>query len=325
MEFKRPYGLLAWDCRLGATGRFVILELDKNSAGAVTRLAVDFEQRCEGGPPLAGEVRFNSTIPFSSLANGRTNSHDFNGDSHPDLVWSNAATGATYVWHMDGPVLLADAFVTQIDPSWQIQGIADFNGDGHSDLVWRNTASGATYVWHMDGTSFVSDAFLFSLPPEWQIQGIADLNNDGRPDFLMRSSTSGVGFLWFFNDSTPVGDQFLFSIDPQWKVEAMGPTSFGIPYLLFRNMSTGLAFAWSTIGGNGTPVSLWQSVGPIFTIDPAWEIVQWSDWDADGYADFVFRNRDSGVVFVWYFPSLTLGGSDYITQIDPSWTIVPHP
>jgi len=41
--------------------------------------------------------------------------------------------------------------------------------------------------------------------------------------------------------------------------------------------------------------------------------------------DLVFRNANSGVVFVWYVTAAdALGGSDSLFQVDPSWTIVPY-
>ena len=38
----------------------------------------------------------------------------------------------------------------------------------------------------------------------------------------------------------------------------------------------------------------------------------------------LFRNPSTGLVFVWYLDGVVLGASDYITQIDPSWEIVPR-
>ncbi len=249
---------------------------------------------------------------------------DFNADGKPDMIWSNTANGATYVWYMNGPVLISDAFIASIDPSWKIQGVADFNGDGKPDLVWRNTANGSTYVWYMNGPNFLSDAFVFSLPPEWVIQGVADFNGDGKPDFLMRNTNTGVAFVWFFNDNVAIGDQFLFGIDPSWKVEQVGDLNAdGQPDLLFRNTGSGLAFAWNTQWSAGS-LSLAGSSAPIFSIDPVWEVVQLADWNGDGKPDLLFRNRNTGVVFVWYMTGTTLGGSDFIIQIDPSWEIVPR-
>lgn len=49
-------------CNL-AKGWFKVLEYRRNSAGQLTRLAIDFVQNCEvNGPPLYGAVRYNSPI-----------------------------------------------------------------------------------------------------------------------------------------------------------------------------------------------------------------------------------------------------------------------
>ncbi len=52
-----------------AFGRFIVRELSKTAAGTIDSLAIDFEHHCEQitKPPLFGEVRINSAIPFSSL------------------------------------------------------------------------------------------------------------------------------------------------------------------------------------------------------------------------------------------------------------------
>ena len=252
------------------------------------------------------------------------NAADFNADGKADILWRNTVNGATYVWYMNGTAFVSDAFIGGVDPAWKIEGVADFNGDGQKDLVWRNSTSGEAVLWYMSGAAFVSSVPLFSLPPQWLIQGVADFNGDGKPDFLIRNATSGLAFAWFFNDATPIGDQYLFSIDPQWKVEAVGDLNAdGQPDLFFRNMGSGLGFTWFTQYSAGT-LSLAGSSAPMFAIDPAWEVAELADWNGDAQPDLLFRNRNSGVVFVWYLNGTTLAGSDYVTQIDPSWEIVPR-
>lgn len=45
-------------------GRFLVSHLALAPDGTVQRLAIDFEQHCEGGPAaLFGSVRFNSDVP----------------------------------------------------------------------------------------------------------------------------------------------------------------------------------------------------------------------------------------------------------------------
>jgi hypothetical protein len=284
---------------------------------------------CTIAADLAGDTTRYLDAPrvtqgFQVAALPNVASTDFNHDGKPDLVWSNTTNGATYIWRMNGLAVESDQFVALIDPSWKVQGIADFNGDGHPDLVWRNTETGNCYVWYLAEGVLESDAFVFSLPPEWVIQGVADFNADGKPDFLMRNTVSGNAFAWFFNDATAIGDQFLFGIDPSWKVEAVGDIDLdGQPDLLFRNTVSGLAFPWNT-AWSGSALTLDTAGAMIFSIDPAWEVAQLADWNADGKPDLLFRNKDSGLVFVWYLDGLALAGSDFVISIDPSWEIVPR-
>ena len=46
------------------TGRFDVLEIVRDASGAVTQLAVNWEQHCEGEvPALFGQIRYNSDVP----------------------------------------------------------------------------------------------------------------------------------------------------------------------------------------------------------------------------------------------------------------------
>ena len=97
----------------------------------------------------------------------------------------------------------------------------------------------------------------------------------------------------------------------------------GQPDLMFRNLSSGLGFVWNTTYSAGN-LSLGTSAPASFGIDPVWEIAQWADYNSDGKPDLVFRNRDTGLVFVWYMDGTTLTTSDFVTQIDSPWIIVPR-
>ena len=49
---------------ISVTGRFGLLEIVRDANGAITQLAVNFEQHCEGAvPALFGQIRFNSDAP----------------------------------------------------------------------------------------------------------------------------------------------------------------------------------------------------------------------------------------------------------------------
>ncbi len=59
----------------GIGGRFVVLEAAYDRAGQIERFAADFAQRCDGGRPLIGSVRFNSDVPV----------RDYDGDGAIDI------------------------------------------------------------------------------------------------------------------------------------------------------------------------------------------------------------------------------------------------
>jgi hypothetical protein len=69
------------------TGRFVVREAVYASDGAIERFAADFEQSCEAtGPPLLGELRINSAVPFTALSGVACGPGDADGDGAPDCT-----------------------------------------------------------------------------------------------------------------------------------------------------------------------------------------------------------------------------------------------
>lgn len=51
------------------TGRFDVLEIVRDATGAITQLAANWEQHCEGmAPALFGQVRYNSDVPVTRTA-----------------------------------------------------------------------------------------------------------------------------------------------------------------------------------------------------------------------------------------------------------------
>ena len=88
---------------------------------------------------------------------------DMNGDTYPDFVWHNAASGGIAAWLMADSQILSADYLTPADVSdttWRIVGARDMNNDGRADLVWQNRASGYLAVWLMNGLSEVSGFFL---------------------------------------------------------------------------------------------------------------------------------------------------------------------
>jgi hypothetical protein len=84
--------------------------------------------------------------------------NDFNNDGAPDILWHNASTGETQIWHMNGHRLVARATVLGQDGSaasvklpWAIVGTNKVARYGAADILWHNSSTRETQVWNMDG------------------------------------------------------------------------------------------------------------------------------------------------------------------------------
>ena len=99
---------------------------------------------------------------------------DMDGDGHADIVWHNGATGALYVWFMEGLVQKGTATVnpSPVNLSWQLVQVADFNADQKPDFLWRNQLDGQNLVWLMDGINRTSIVSLdpAQLATKWVLQ-----------------------------------------------------------------------------------------------------------------------------------------------------------
>lgn len=74
------------------SGKFNVLEIVRDANGDISKLAVDFEQHCEGGQPaLYGQVRYNSDVPLSSKPLNITLDNPLNSDK---CVEATSPTGA---------------------------------------------------------------------------------------------------------------------------------------------------------------------------------------------------------------------------------------
>jgi hypothetical protein len=71
--------------------------------------------------------------------------NDFNNDGRSDIVWRNSS-GLFTEWQSTGSSFTPNVYANgNVDPSWQMVGLADFNNDGDSDILWRNTKQRGVY------------------------------------------------------------------------------------------------------------------------------------------------------------------------------------
>src|SRR6185295_2030419 len=183
-------------------GRFVVHEISYNPNGSVKRFAADFEQRCEiTGPPLFGQVRINSTVPFS-LFLAPNKPQDSSGEGLDDLLWQHT-DGRQALWLMNGVSATAAGEILGAGTGWSATHSGDFDADGKTDLVWQHT-DGRMAIYLMNGMLASSTQQLLNAGSGWTVTHTADLNGDGNAD-LVFGHTDGSVAVWTMNGTAMTG------------------------------------------------------------------------------------------------------------------------
>jgi uncharacterized delta-60 repeat protein len=241
-----------------------------------------------------------------------------------NLVWRNSGTGENAVWQLNNFTLQSAYFLpTVADPNWQIASTADFNSDGIADLLWRNKASGENVIWQMNSTGFETDHFITKVPDaNWQIVSTADFNSDGIADILWRNKASGENVIWQMKgDFTLQSDHFITQVpDANWKIVSTNDfNGDGIADILWRNKASGENVIWQMKNDFTLQSDHFITQVP----DANWEIAGTDDFNGDGIADILWRNKASGENVIWQMKSdFTLQSDHFITQVpDINWQI----
>src|SRR5439155_1079265 len=149
---------------------------------------------------------FLYAVPPIAAAQSPSTRADFNGDRRSDVLWRNGATGANYLYPMNGPSILpAEGYLRSVaDLSWTVAGIGDFDGDAKVDILWRNASSGQNYIYPMNGTSIKATEGFFRTVADmnWQVKGVGDFDGDGKADIVWGNSSSGENYLYPMDGTT---------------------------------------------------------------------------------------------------------------------------
>ena len=250
---------------------------------------------------------------------------DFNGDLRSDILWRNAATGANYVYPMNGTAILGtEAYLRTVSElNWKVVGIGDFDGDGKADVLWRNSSTGENYLYFMDGTTIKpTEGHLRTVADQnWQVAGVGDFNGDGKADILWRNQLTGENYIYLMNGlSIQPSEGYLRTVaDPSWQI--VGVADFdgdGKSDILWRNSSSGQNYLYAM-----DRIAIRPTEGYIRTVaDQHWEVKGVGDFDGDGRADILWRNSVSGENYLYPMNGTTILAEGYLRSVaDLAWQI----
>jgi FG-GAP-like repeat len=307
-------------------GRLVVHDISYDTSSTLQRFAADFELRCTTtGPPLFGEIRYNSAIPLSALL--RRTATDLNVDGRSDMLWRNASTGQVYRMMMDGLSIGGGGFAyTEANTDWKIVAEGDFNGDGIADLLWRNDVAHQVYVLFMGANGMPSGGgfVITSLIPEWKIVQTPDIDGDGRADILWWNTVTGDVFVMLMNGATIRRQGYAYT-EPNlaWKIVAAADFagSGKQNQILWRHSTTGQVFLQTVTLGPST----FSQTGQMIYQEPnlAWKILAAADFNGDGRADILWRNETTGQVYMQLMNANTLSNQGLVyTEPNTDWKIV---
>ena len=236
---------------------------------------------------------------------------DFNGDGKSDILWHNAATGASTIW-TSGDSATQVALTRITDTSWTIAGVGDFNGDGKSDVLWRHVLTGKNVVWR-SGDYGQSTGLTGVNDLNWEIAGIGDFDGNGKDDILWRHTYSGRNAVWeggYYSNR-----RSLTSVtDTDWKVSGVGDfDGNGKADILWRHAADGRNVIW-----RNADYSSAQAVSAL--TDLGWQVAGLGDFDNDGRADILWRNAFDGRSSIWH--AADSGNTRPLTRVTKlSWKV----
>lgn len=256
----------------------------------------------------------------AALASSPANAGDFNGDGKIDLLWRGSATGTLAVWALNGTAAPGGYGVgSPLAIDWAIQGVADFNGDRRADILMRDSSTGAAAVWVLNGATIQYGYGVGSPTPlDWSIEGVGDFDGDGKADIVWRQGSTGTVAVWLLGGgATPSGGGF--SVDNGWALQGVGDfNGDGKSDLLWRQLSTGTMAVW-IMNGAGYQYGYGIS-GVVAGVD--WFVAGVADFNGDGRADILFRNKAAGTLAVWVLNSSTLqAGYGVGTAMSSDWVV----
>ena len=260
---------------------------------------------------------------------------DFDGDSAIDIMWRNTVSGEVSLWFLNysnGTASIPPSMTvgkdvtltTGLSADWVVAGTANADGKFGQDILWRNTATNEISIFNLNrnGIEELGYRILGRLvSQDWKIIAYKDFNSDGIADIVWRNEQT-EGFAVWNMASDPLLPKFSLygGISANFKIigtEDMGGD--GRPDILWWNPVSGELSVFniaddgltvvSNLGGYylQTEIPGQASIKTLLkSSNGQWTPEAVQDFNGDGKADILWRDKGTGTLYYWKMDDLIL-------------------